>query len=305
MKGMLPGGFACIAVIGVTTLFLIKPVDTVFSGAGAAAAEPLYQAPGEYRNPYQSAGFFDIRMEQHDRSTWIFVASNRTPSPHQVELRIYSQETGNEIRPVMYKVVPPNANHFVIGSHKVEPGSPAFRYNFRYFFGDPDQTRHRDDHVYMLPWRHGETYRVIQGYNGAFSHQNQYSIDFDMPEGTPVYAARDGFVIDVKDDSNRGGPDPAYRDDGNYIAVLHEDGTFAEYVHLRFRGSRVRVGDRVRAGDPIGYSGNTGFSTTPHLHFSVKVPAYMRYSTTPTLFRLGNQQAGRLAEGESYRAVHY
>lgn len=246
-----------------------------------------------------------VEVKQPERGRYVFYATNRNASPYQVELRFFDRDSETEIRPVTYRIVPANTSGFELGTFRRNDNDPQFRYRYRYFFGDPARTRHRDSHIYLLPYRHGETYKVLQGYNGRFSHQNQNSIDFLMPEGTPVYAARDGIVIFVKDDSNRGGPDPAYRPDGNYISILHEDGTFAEYVHLRFRGSRVKTGDRVRAGDHIAYSGNTGFSTTPHLHFTVKVPAYMRYDTTPTLFRQENNTTGRLSEGNSYRSVHY
>ncbi|TVQ14763.1 MAG: M23 family metallopeptidase [Balneolaceae bacterium] len=246
-----------------------------------------------------------VKVEQPERGKYVFYATSRNASPYQVELRFFDGNSEAEIRPAIYRIVPANASEFELGTFRRNEGDPQFRYRYRYFFGDPANTRHRDSHVYLLPYRHGETYPVLQGYNGRFSHQNEYSIDFRMPEGTPVHAAREGTVIFVKDDSNRGGPDPQYRADGNYISILHDDGTFAEYVHLRFRGSRVKTGDRVRAGDHIAYSGNTGFSTTPHLHFSVKVPAHMRYDTTPTLFRLENNTTGRLTEGNSYRSVHY
>jgi murein DD-endopeptidase MepM/ murein hydrolase activator NlpD len=246
-----------------------------------------------------------IEYEQAERGSYIFYANNRNSAPYQVELRFYDRNSDAEIRPATYRIVPPNSERFKLTTHLHKSGDPPFRFRYRHFFGDPAGTKHRNDHVYLLPYRHGEGYVVLQGYHGRFSHQNEYSIDFEMPEGTPVYAARSGLIIHVKDDSNRGGPDPAYRQDGNYISVLHDDGTFAEYVHLRFRGSRVRVGERVRAGDHIAYSGNTGFSTTPHLHFSVKVPVYMRYDTTPTIFRFDNNKTGRLEQGRKYRAVHF
>lgn len=257
------------------------------------------QAQAENENRLQ------VEFEQIESGVYVFYATNRNASPYQVELRIFDRNSETEIRPVTYSIVPANSSKFEIGSFRRKEGESQFRYRYRYFFGDPANTRHQASHIYLLPYRHGESYQVLQGYNGRFSHQNENSIDFRMPEGTPVHAARGGIVIFVKDDSNRGGPDPEYRPDGNYISILHDDGTFAEYVHLRFRGSRVKLGDRVRAGDHIAYSGNTGFSTTPHLHFVVKVPAYMRYDTTPTLFRLDNNTTGRLSEGNSYRAVHY
>lgn len=55
----------------------------------------------------------------------------------------------------------------------------------------------------------------------------------------------------------------------NFVCVQHSDGTYARYFHLSRNGVRVKKGDRVAAGDILGLSGNTGFSSAPHLHFDV------------------------------------
>ena len=90
-----------------------------------------------------------------------------------------------------------------------------------------------------------------------------------MPEGTAILAARAGTVIHVREDSVSGGAGSRYADDANEILITHDDGTLATYLHLMPDGALVEPGDRVRAGDRIGYSGNTGWSTEPHLHFEV------------------------------------
>lgn len=56
----------------------------------------------------------------------------------------------------------------------------------------------------------------------------------------------------------------------NYITVLHNDGTFADYSHLRYKSVIVQLGQQVERGQIIGYSGATGYATGPHLHFVVK-----------------------------------
>jgi murein DD-endopeptidase MepM/ murein hydrolase activator NlpD len=55
----------------------------------------------------------------------------------------------------------------------------------------------------------------------------------------------------------------------NWVLIQHDDGTLAEYAHLQPNGVTVAIGQRVRRGDVLGLSGNTGFSSVPHLHFSV------------------------------------
>lgn len=92
----------------------------------------------------------------------------------------------------------------------------------------------------------------LHGYNG---------VDFGAPVGTPIYAAAAGEVIVSKSSGYNGGY-------GLYVVVKHANGTQTLYAH----NSRnvVAVGDTVSAGQVIGYIGNTGRSTGPHLHFEVR-----------------------------------
>jgi murein DD-endopeptidase MepM/ murein hydrolase activator NlpD len=90
-----------------------------------------------------------------------------------------------------------------------------------------------------------------------------------MPVGTPVFAARGGVVAAVRDDCSMGGVDPKLLDECNLITIIHGDGTLANYLHLRKGGVLVRLGKHVRSGDLIGFSGNTGYTSEPHLHFEV------------------------------------
>lgn len=149
-------------------------------------------------------------------------------------------------------------------------GAWRYNYQFRWTRGD-FRARHDNNVIYRLPYGTGTKHRVMQGCNSPFSHAGPHrnAVDFGMPENTPIYAARGGVVADLKEDSNRGGPNRNFLDDGNYVVILHEDRTVALYYHLQKDGVPVEIGDRVDAGDLIGFSGNTGFSTGPHLHFEV------------------------------------
>lgn len=131
--------------------------------------------------------------------------------------------------------------------------------------------KHDNRFAYKLPFKKGETHRLDQGYNGSFSHtgDSRFALDFNMEVGTEVYAARQGLVVEVEEGFSKGGEDRSLMDKANHITILHEDGTFAQYSHLRKSGVLVRIGQKVRAGDIIGFSGATGFVTGPHLHFSV------------------------------------
>ena len=147
--------------------------------------------------------------------------------------------------------------------------------------------KHNDDIRYAPPLQPVSQYPVIQGFNGSYSHRgaSRFAIDFDAPVGTPVLAARGGVVIDTKADSKLGGPSKSLAKYANYVAILHDDGTTGEYYHLRFEGVTVKRGDTVQTGQLIGYTGNTGFSSQPHLHFGVYVAKpHGRYNSVPIAF---------------------
>ena len=130
-------------------------------------------------------------------------------------------------------------------------------------------TENFDDYVYNLPFKEGTSRIVVQGYGGLFSHKNKAALDFYMPIGTPVYAAREGTIFSYKDDSDEGGPFNSYENKANYIIIKHPDGSFGCYWHLKLNGVVVKKGAVVKE-QLIGYSGKTGFALWPHLHFAVK-----------------------------------
>lgn len=178
---------------------------------------------------------------------------------------------------------------------------------YSFAMGDPTTVDHDDDYLYLFPFAHGSKHRLTQGHNGDFSHfgENQYAVDFDLDVGTPIYAARGGRVVRVKEDSRAGGPSMAYANMGNVVMVAHDDGTFGNYVHLRYNGAAVAVGDRVEPGDLIGYSGNTGVSSGPHLHFDVRVPLETgRMQSIPVRFRGLEGEPVDPVEGAFYYANH-
>jgi hypothetical protein len=94
-------------------------------------------------------------------------------------------------------------------------------------------------------------------------------VDWRLPTGTPILASRAGVVAAVAAHFVKGGLDAKFRPRANFVAVQHADGTYARYFHLRHLSVFVKAGDRVGVGQPLGLSGNTGFSSTPHLHFDV------------------------------------
>jgi murein DD-endopeptidase MepM/ murein hydrolase activator NlpD len=139
------------------------------------------------------------------------------------------------------------------------PGSPA--------------ARHSLAARYRVPFEAGTEWRVDQGFHGRYSHnhpQSRFALDFGVPVGTPVLAAREGVVMQVQDDYRGNGQDlEGFAHRANFVRILHDDGTMAMYAHLEYYGVGVKPGQRVAVGTLLGLSGNTGYSTGPHLHFAV------------------------------------
>ena len=166
--------------------------------------------------------------------------------------------------------------------------APYVEYRYRFLVGDPDAV-HAADAVYRVPFAAGASFPVTQAYPDAVTHRtpdSRYAVDIAMPVGTDILAARGGVVIDVASQNFRGGLDSTRRGgEANIVRILHDDGTFSLYAHLNWNSIRVKPGDEVRAGEYIADSGNTGYSTGPHLHFAVQRNAGMRVEALPVAFQ--------------------
>lgn len=181
----------------------------------------------------------------------------------------------------------------------------TFKYHYTYLPGDPAAT-HRAESGYRVPFVAGGNYPVTQAYPDATTHgtpDSTYAIDIAMPVGTDVLAARDGVVFDVVGKNYRGGTNPdEHAKLANIVRILHDDGTFAVYAHLNWDSIRVRPGERVVAGQYIADSGNTGFSSGPHLHFAVQRNSGMRVEALPFVFRGPNSSKMVPATGSALTA---
>ncbi|MDQ3916789.1 MAG: peptidoglycan DD-metalloendopeptidase family protein [Actinomycetota bacterium] len=104
--------------------------------------------------------------------------------------------------------------------------------------------------------------RTFKHYGG---HQTP-GIDFRIPSGTPIHAAGPGTVVGIEEDCKPGDRWCSGRR-GNYVQIAHPAGRHSRYLHLRPGGASVSLGQQVARGQVIGYSGNTGDSTGPHLHY--------------------------------------
>ena len=162
----------------------------------------------------------------------------------------------------------------------------GYHVDYTYMFGNP-QAKHEENAVYLPPFAKGKRFQISQAFNGSFSHttkENHHAVDLTMPEGTPIHAARAGVVMAVNEDFFENGLKESYKSKSNSIRIEHEDGSMAVYAHLKVDAALVYPGLKVQAGQQIAYSGNTGFSTGPHLHFAVQVNTGMALETVPFQF---------------------
>lgn len=175
-----------------------------------------------------------------------------------------------------------------------EPGEVDFSYSA--VVGDPSAV-HDDRVVYAWPFPDGTVARLTQGPGGP-THRDAYSlhaIDLAVAEGTPVLAARAGIVVFLEDRYFESGLDPIkYLSRSNQVRILHDDGSMASYAHLFPDSIDLEPGQRVEVGEQIGLSGNTGYSSGPHLHFVVLVHREMELVSVPfRMQRLAIPQVAR------------
>jgi murein DD-endopeptidase MepM/ murein hydrolase activator NlpD len=176
-------------------------------------------------------------------------------------------------RPVPFTVDSAGRRSFVlVRFDRIDPNR-RWRYLYQpYWTYGGRRSTTTNDADYAMPFGPGR-YVVMQGPRGTFSHfagsGSENAVDWTCPVGTIVCAARDGRVVAVKQDSTVGGNDRKWRPFANYVVIKHADGTFADYVHLQPDSVMVNIGEEVTTGQPIARSGKTGFTSAPHLHFSV------------------------------------
>ncbi|SHM76357.1 M23 family metallopeptidase [Polaribacter sp. KT 15] len=148
-------------------------------------------------------------------------------------------------------------------------------YKFYGYYGISNLKNYDTLYNYQLPFLKGKRYRVLQGNFGSYSHYkitSKYAIDFKMKIGQEVCAIRDAIVVDVKNHFEKNGTSKKYLNKANVVFAMHKDGTYVQYAHFKKNGVLVSKGDSIKKGQIIGYSGNTGFSSEPHLHFTIYKP---------------------------------
>jgi len=209
------------------------------------------------------------------------VLVNDLYAPVEIDVRLQDVRNVVVASRQVRQVVPARSRTTLLDLKPQGAGSMRYRHRLRFALSDPG--RKPVDFNYPLPWATGQ-YKVSQGPGGRFSHQDEkgrYAVDIVMPVGTRISAARGGMVVslDQKQRERNGSRS------GNYVRILHDDGTMSVYLHLRQNGVLVKEGQQVKAGDPIAYSGNTGSSTGAHLHFVVQRNVGLNVVSIPFKFQ--------------------
>lgn len=247
---------------------------------------------------------WDIKFytETANREYFIY-ADNEEFVPISTQLKFKTTNLSSSLANNEIVVIPAKTKKFLVAHLKPikikESNKLEFTNSFN--FGDVTVKKYDSDYIYDLPFEKGKTQLIFQGYNGKFSHQNENSLDFNLKVGEKVMAARDGIVVQVVDSFNQSCPTISCAKYNNKILIMHSDGTFADYAHLKYQGTVVKKGEIVTKGQLIGYSGNTGFSSGPHLHFMVFVNGIDGERTSiKTKFKTSQSAGILLEQGKNY-----
>lgn len=243
-----------------------------------------------------------LRREGTEASP-VYLLFNDYWGPVEVELRLVEAINVLAEPPLPARfVVPGQAEQALVGLGAANPRQGfSFRLQMSSVPGPP-VPQAVGDLVIHPPFAAGQAFLVSQEFGGSKTHEgadNRFAVDIAMPIGTDVLAVREGVVMDVEDDFNRGGTDPEkYLHKANNVRLLHDDGTMSVYAHLDLASTQVRPGARVRAGQPLARSGNTGFSTGPHLHFVIQQNTGMELISLPFRFHQPGGAAVTPAESQ-------
>ncbi len=247
----------------------------------------------------QTVKLFHERKEQG----FIIYATNSEICPVSVSIDLNALNlTFSEGQKTIF-VIPAKSEKYKIGELTTTEKGQKTKFNYKYktALGDVTNTNLDKSFVYDLPFQKGKSFNVYQGYNGTFSHQNENSIDFTMPEGTEVLAARDGIVVQLVLTNTESCSEKECAKFNNYITIMHSDGSFASYLHIKYNGSNLKLGDEVKKGTIIAYSGNVGWTSGPHLHFVCFLDGFDTKNTIETKFRINKgTETAFLKEGDNY-----
>jgi murein DD-endopeptidase MepM/ murein hydrolase activator NlpD len=230
-----------------------------------------------------------MRREGADNNP-VYMLRNDFWGPVEVEIRLSDAVNVLTEPPLPARfVVPYQTEEALVGFAARDPAM-GFSYKLHLeTVPGPPKPRRVNNSLLDVPFPAGEGYFISQGFKGTVTHNtddSEYALDIVMPVGTQILAAKDGIVMDIEEDFNEGGVNKQkFVDKANHVRILHEDGTMAVYAHLDLASVIVRPGAKVRAGQRIARSGNTGFSSGPHLHFALQQNIGLKLVSVPFRFK--------------------
>ncbi|GAA4356882.1 hypothetical protein GCM10023185_21120 [Hymenobacter saemangeumensis] len=199
--------------------------------------------------------------EENKDGSVLILAENRGFVPYTIHLRAELRNMRSSLAlPARLVVFPSKAPRPIVTFIPEKPWDNAWHYEFDAQMGictgnRPDTTYH-----YGLPFRKAGTLAIEV--NTTPDSLNFY---FKLPANSPVLAAREGIVAQIKADVAKN-----TSESGNYIIVFHDDGSYAWYHYLRQQSATVAIGQRVAKGELIGYT--TAQKRLKPLWFSVLYP---------------------------------
>ncbi|MBD9358520.1 M23 family metallopeptidase [Methylomonas sp. EbA] len=253
--------------------------------------EPAANQPAEVRQ-LKAASPKRVWLEKTaDQLRPSFFALNAYPGPVElaVDWRERENVSANPDLPRRFVVESGQSGSLFSLIPNERAGSYSVNLQYSYVIGRP-LPGYVSQTLYKPPLSAGAQFQITQAFNGPYSHhdqQNRYAVDIMMPVDTPIYAARGGIVLEVENDYLGNGTSQTYATKANSIRILHEDGSMAVYAHLALEKAQVSPGMQVVTGQLIAYSGNTGLTTGPHLHFAVQINRGMELISVPFQFSDG------------------
>jgi murein DD-endopeptidase MepM/ murein hydrolase activator NlpD len=266
-----PAGWLLLALGAALIGMLALPSHDVPVAAAPVGAAPM--SAEEEQDALEEAKVFEIVDEPVDGGHR-YLVRNLLAGPIEIDAKFESHDNmvADPQLPLRMVVPGTRTTPVLLVTQADATRAASFRLAWQARPGSP-RARHSASARYRVPFDDDHRWSLGQGFNGRFSHQlavSRYALDFEVPVGTPVLAAREGIVMQVQDDY-RGSGRQLERDAtrANFVRILHDDGTMGMYAHLQQYGVVVKPGQKVFAGEALGLSGDTGYSSGPHLHFAV------------------------------------